>query len=268
VSTASFGAEANLRWFFEDASSLARIGRQGEAYVFEWPEFLRITIRGAEVTIEPSAEFPTRLLSKVRKGAAPALVRYVSGGVAFHGACVSMDDAALLFVGTSGAGKSTTAAMMCARAGARLLADDAVAGTFDGRTLVIDPLEDEHWLTRDSIEALGAAVSPDEEKAPVRTEPAISPAIVKAIIALEVGEETNAIERLHGRAAVETILRAMVRLPLDQERMLRDFDVMLAIAKHIPVLRVLRPATFSATLEENFVACLRNLLEDRHAQPR
>ncbi len=64
------------------------------------------------------------------RGTVAALLLDLLGRPTLHASAVEMDGRAVVLAGGSGAGKTTTAAILCA-AGARLLSDDVVAVEFD-----------------------------------------------------------------------------------------------------------------------------------------
>jgi hypothetical protein len=81
---------------------------------------------GRGITVDPAAGVAPALLRTFVLGPAFGTLLRQRGRLTLHGSAVAMDDRAVLFLGASGAGKSTTAAAFHAR-GCPLIADDIVA---------------------------------------------------------------------------------------------------------------------------------------------
>ena len=240
-------SESNVVWF--DLTSDARVGRSGDEVVIEWPGLLRLA---ATPEMERARLKPLRALDDetIRKtqGFARAFPAYLRGAVVFHGAAVCIGDRGLLVIGASGAGKSTTAAVLCAE-GARLIADDTTVGVLEGDAVFLQPLEAEHWLDEPSRRALGQPIDAPGKR-PVAAQRSDAPVRLHSVVLVE-PRESPAVEstQLRGLAAAGALLESALRLPLDAERSKRDLDTLARIARRVPVHRVLRPREFSSNLK-------------------
>jgi hypothetical protein len=108
---------ARLRWL-EGSKTIARLDVGGVG---------RFEIRdGREVSIALVQDHDPSILLLSLVGPVMAVVLCQRGGFALHASAVSIAGEAVLFLGVSGSGKSTTAAALTA-AGQRFLADDIVA---------------------------------------------------------------------------------------------------------------------------------------------
>ncbi len=82
-----------------------------------------------QIEVRPDAAGRHELLPILLAGTVSAILLTLRGNTVLHASAVSVDGRSLAFVGQSGRGKSTVAALMCV-AGARLVTDDV---------LVVDP---------------------------------------------------------------------------------------------------------------------------------
>jgi hypothetical protein len=98
----------------------------GEACL-SWNQIGTFYVRGArEITIEPHPGVEEPLLRLALLGPVLALLLHQRGYLVLHASAVAREGSAIVFLGEKGAGKSTTAAALCA-GGYQLLADDLVA---------------------------------------------------------------------------------------------------------------------------------------------
>jgi hypothetical protein len=103
-----------------------------------------------------------KALRKLR-GGVQALLGDLRGFTALHASAVVIDGRAILMVGASGSGKSTTAAGICRTFGGRLLADDSALLEHSGTGIEVAPSERNHYLTREIAASLGVSESADDE---------------------------------------------------------------------------------------------------------
>ncbi|HEX2087344.1 MAG TPA: hypothetical protein VHF89_16800 [Solirubrobacteraceae bacterium] len=94
---------------------------------------MRVSAERIEVARDPS--FDPAQLAPIVETAGLATALQLGGGLLLHAAAIAVDDGAVLVAGSSGAGKSTTAAAFVARSH-RLLSDDLAA---IGPDLVVHP---------------------------------------------------------------------------------------------------------------------------------
>lgn len=85
----------------------------------------------SDVVVRPALGAPAGLASVLTTGAMLALQLYLRGELVLHASAVDVGGAAVAFVGRSGMGKSTMAALMCA-GGASLITDDVLRVDGDG----------------------------------------------------------------------------------------------------------------------------------------
>ncbi len=108
----------------------------GEDYLF-WQDVGSSLVRGGhDIIVDPSPGLDERMLRHFVLGPGLAVLLLQRGHLLLHASAVAVDDEAVLFLGSTGWGKSTTAAALHAR-GHRLVTDDlAVLQTEDSRCLV------------------------------------------------------------------------------------------------------------------------------------
>ena len=91
------------------------------------------------VVCHPATVGRSQVIPIVVPGTVTAFLLSVGGGFVLHGSAVERAGRALAFVGVSGQGKSTMAAMFCA-SGASLVTDDVLPVEFDGGNATDDPV--------------------------------------------------------------------------------------------------------------------------------
>jgi hypothetical protein len=223
------------------------MGRQGKSLVAEWPRLARLTCDedGTQVRLTPSAGASPRSLMKLR-GVVKALLADLRGGLGIHASAVAVRSSAVLLLGESGAGKSTTAAELCLHHGARLLADDAA--WLDERNGVVQvvPSEDRHYLTRESGDALGvrlrSADLQEAGKAGVRSARTATRRVrLGLVVSLHFDDTlTEAVSRrLSGAEAAFRVLGAMFRFDVDDRR--EELDRVMRLYEQAPFLEIARP---------------------------
>jgi hypothetical protein len=227
-----------------------RIGTAGDEVVAEWIRVARLVARrdgsGARLTALPGAD--PRNVEKIRRGSGHLLLRDLEGKLALHGAAVAVGERAVVLLGRSGQGKSTLAAALC-RAGASLLADDAVAldpgpDPPDGGWLVL-PQEIDHWLDRPAREALGLPSDVEGKDAVRTTRAGDRPARVVSFIELTFGEAPltpTSLMRQGGIDAMKSLVPQVARFILDDPaRQRRELDRLQRLIEAIPCRRLERP---------------------------
>jgi hypothetical protein len=235
----SSGAEPAIVWERterEDGVITYKMGRQGKRLVAEWPDSARLTCTttGREPEVSLIGQASTQVLEKLQ-GVVKAMLTHLAGGLGVHASAVAIGDHAVLLLGKSGAGKSTAAAELCLRHGARLLADDAAALVEDRGIIYVEPSESHHCLTRDSAQALGVPFerSPIASgKAWLATNASTTGKVPLALVAslrFDAALVAPVVRRLDGANAAVQILGAMYRLeanapPSELERVLRMYS--------------------------------------------
>ena len=108
------------------------ICRVDDGYVLRLPFVADFAVDAAlrHVTCHPVATGRTSVIPLIIPGMVVAFILSMSGKCVLHGSAVELDGRALAFVGPSGQGKSTMAAILCA-AGAGLVTDDVLPLGFD-----------------------------------------------------------------------------------------------------------------------------------------
>ncbi len=194
--------DVHVRYACLDAE-LAELRRKGLEYLidadearFFWSEIGGFVARGgAEILVDPvdAAEADDLRLGVV--GPAMAMILRQRGHLLLHGSAVDCNGTAVVFLGRSGAGKSTMAAALHAR-GHALLSDDVIAVSWRGDGPVLAPgapqfrLTDEAAAAFDADPERGVAVAPGIGKRCYEAASSISaPVPLGRIYLLEIGAE-------------------------------------------------------------------------------
>jgi hypothetical protein len=113
-------------WHLDDTSWLLRYDHPPDPYCWT----VTYTDRGARVTVRWSADWLLDGIPAVLQGPGVAAALHLRGVPILHAGAIAVDGAAILLMGTSGSGKSTTAAAFV-RAGFPLVTDDVAALALD-----------------------------------------------------------------------------------------------------------------------------------------
>ena len=113
--------------FVSGGTSWYSVGETESGYVLRFRECGEFVISPdlSEVVVHPRRDGRRELLPVLMAGTTSALLLALRGETVLHASAVAVDGAALAFVGQSGRGKSTVAALMCL-GGAELVSDDLV----------------------------------------------------------------------------------------------------------------------------------------------
>jgi hypothetical protein len=135
-----------------------------------YPEIADLSVAdGNDVRLAPAPGVDVRLLHQLIVGPAMALVLQQRGALVLHASAVRSPRGALLFMGSSGWGKSTTAARLYF-AGRPCVADDVAPVSLRGGHVRVDPAYPAFKLWPDAARRQGLRVEdlptigPDEEK--------------------------------------------------------------------------------------------------------
>jgi hypothetical protein len=243
----------DVSWLEEEGEPGVRVTRGGGAYALAYRDGTRFRVEPRTITASwttTAADMATYLLGPVL-----ALVLRLRGTLALHASAVVIDGEALLFAGSGGAGKSTTAAAFL-HAGASLLTDDVAAiAVRDGGPHV----EAGHARVRlwdDSAAGLyGSAdalplLTPTWEKRFVDASQSFGDDAVplRAIVVLAPRGEATRIRPLRGLDAVIAVLaRTSVPALLDDAHRAHELEQIAALVSAVPVFELSARADLQAT---------------------
>lgn len=171
------------------------------------------------------------------------LVGQLRGHPTLHASAILLQDRGVGFVGPTGAGKSTLAALMAQR-GARLLADD---------TLLLELREGELWATptssrvrlreaaRVGVSTVGAQVRTNGKLA-IPLEAAAARARFAQLYVIDPASEDVVIEPLRPRDAAIALAHHLFRIdPKSPELLREEFAFVEAVAANVPIARLSYP---------------------------
>jgi hypothetical protein len=258
----------SVRWLAthaENGEVAFRIGSDGDDVIAEWLGLARLVARrdGSASRLEVLPGADVRAVEKIELGSARLLLRQLAGELALHGAAVARGRRAVVLLGRSGDGKSTLAAWLCARAGATLLADDAIAidETVEDEARaphergavprwVVLPAERDHWLDEAARCAVGldapghaAKAAASIGKAPVPAARSCGGAApLKALVALVFNDvPAPRWTRLRGVDAIAALVPQSVRFVLDDPAVQRrELDRLARLVESVPVFQLER----------------------------
>ena len=206
---------------------------------------------GEQIVVQPFNQD----LSEVRLyllGTVMGVLLMQRGIIPGHGSAVVIDGRCIIFVGVSGAGKSTMAAALCNK-GHLLLADDISAVTFDKDGLPwVHSAYPQQKLWQDSASMLGIDTTPlqrlygdlDKYAVPLSVGFWGYPMRLNAIYEINVQHSNNiTINPVIGAEKVATIMNHTYRSGLLEGLGLKiqHFKKCATIAKHTPIFRLTRP---------------------------
>ena len=214
-----------------------------------WPDVGTFVLRhGREITLDPRADASSTLIRLYLLGPVLGLLLHQRGLFVLHASAVALDGGVVAFLGHSGRGKSTTAAILHARGGA-VVADDAVAVDLaaPGGPVAL-PGFSQLKLWPDALTALGEnpedlpRVHPAEPKrARLARSVTTTPQPLRRLYLLTDAESLD-LEPLHGHAAVFEVLQHTFIAPaLEQLGSSRFLAECAQLAATVPVRRLRRP---------------------------
>jgi hypothetical protein len=137
------------------AGSQALYGNSDGFHYLTWPGFVDFKINASELHYQNNAKCPPGLFSIFLSSEALGICLFLRDCFLLHGSAVLINEHASVFIGTPGAGKSTTVAAY-AKDGFTVLSDDMVAVQFDkNNTAYVLAAGPEIKIWRDSAENLG-----------------------------------------------------------------------------------------------------------------
>jgi hypothetical protein len=229
-----------------EAGDAPRVGRSGDVLVAEWPGFARLTcdLDGKRPVFSAVPGADPGKVSKLRDGAARALLADLRGGLSLHASAVAIGSRAILLVGPTGAGKSTAAGELCLRHGGRLLADDMASLDVQAHSIRVNPTERHHYLASPSLRLLGVnRLVPRSEKQTVRAARAARSSIPLALVVVlrPDGRRSHpAVRVLAGADVVRALLPAVVRFDVRAPRR-RELDQIFTLYARCRVVEIARP---------------------------
>lgn len=113
-------------------NTTAFFAEKDEFYFLIWPNLVNFKISKNSIVYQPISELPEGLLRIFILSEAFGFLLLKNGYFLFHGSSVAHNKQAEVFIGTPGAGKSTTIAAF-AKNGFQILTDDLVAITFNSK---------------------------------------------------------------------------------------------------------------------------------------
>jgi hypothetical protein len=231
----------------EDGQLVLRVGRTARGRIAELSGVATLVVsgRGRErASLSMHRPLDAVAEERLHRGIVEGLLRHLEGKLTVHGAAAAIGDRAVLVLGESGAGKSTTVAELCERRGAEMLADDVAALDFhDGRP-VITPTEAVHWLLEDARCHLGG-LADDGGKLPQRARRAAGasvPLVAICSLVFDPAASASRIVPLAPAAAIERVLKGVVRFALDdRDAHVRELDALMNLCSHVPAFDLVRP---------------------------
>jgi hypothetical protein len=219
-----------------DDSTFFRWGYVDGDVVAEWEGLMTLhaTRSGDLKSLQTSPGISPQHVEKVRNGIAAAFLRAQRKQHSLHASAVAWEGQALVCVGESGLGKSTTAYRMCRQPDFELLADDItgieLAPAFGAQVV---PTEAVVWLMND----------PSGDKAPA-TVPRVAqdPVPLRLIVCLATGDRSSGLELrdLRGGDAVSELLPSLIRFEKSAQQWTRELDFLDRVVSQCRIVQLTR----------------------------
>lgn len=216
------------------------------AYIFVEEVGAFAITAGRHIVVDAPPTTSEDLLRVFLLGGALGLLLDQRGYLVLHASAVALEGRVVVFVGSSGEGKSTTAAAMHRR-GHPLLADDLVAVDLTGAEPTVYPGFSRVKLTYTAAAALGydqdalTVFNPEDERRDWRAEPlAPTPLPLQAIIELVSAPATRLL-RSSKRGAFTTLLNHAYAVGLTGRSTPAHLHQSVRAAKQIPFYTLERP---------------------------
>ena len=137
-----------------------------DAFLIAVPGVARYRIRaGREIRIDPAPGVDEGAVRLFLLGSAFGALLHQRGVTPIHGSAVAVGEAAVIFSGPQGHGKSTLAAAF-SRLGHTLLSDDVCPLTVEGDTVWLHPAYPRLSLLPDAVAHLAVPLAPDDPRQP------------------------------------------------------------------------------------------------------
>lgn len=234
----------------------ALFGGNSESACLRWPGIVTLLAeKGNTLTVAPDFDnIDPQFLSLFIVSEALGLILYQRGLFLLHASAVIVKEGAIVFVGTAGAGKSTTAAAF-ARAGHVIIADDMVAINFNATDdAVVFPASPLVKIWSSSVAGLGYDISSlptlysDSRKYFVWQQQDFLTASIPLIsIYILQDSEDIKITKITGIVGFFSLLK-FFPCPsgvLEGEGLLKHFYQLEKLIKKISLMRLERPRSFS-----------------------
>lgn len=206
---------------------------------------------GREIIVDPKPGADPDLLRALLMGRMMAFLLRQRGWLPLHASGVAVGGEAVLFLGISGAGKSTVAAAFHAR-GHQVITDDVGAVRFEQGQCLICPAGPRIRLFDDALDAFAGTTPPGirqwrKSVFDVRREQAQKSIRVRRLYLLNDGDQISS-EELAPLTAVATLsIHSIIRRErMDEESLsihLRDCAM---VAQRVPIRRLVRPRSLNA----------------------
>lgn len=239
----------------EHGTLAARVGRDGDRLVAEWPGRVRLSVNrdGTDVVIDPHPEADVVEVEKLRLGVVRLLLAHLAGAIPLHASAVAIGGRAAVLVGGTGLGKSTLATALCDHFDGSLLADDAVVIERRGDRYDVLAVEERHWLDGAAADALGRPHDADVAKAPHaarRADVRHATLAMVAHLAFVEGSEHPRLVPVIGVDAVAGLLSQLTRLVVDDPSVARrDLGSLADLVDRARIVRLERPRRLDALRE-------------------
>jgi HPr Serine kinase C-terminal domain len=256
-------ADERVEWLDAASADGIRIGRLGARIVVEWAGLGRLSSSssGSDTSFTAAAGANGATFEKFRSTSLLACRRYLAGKLSLHASAVGLPGGAVVLVGDSGMGKSTTAMALVERHGGTFLADDIVPIDWnDDSTPVVSPVDDSFWLNGDASAWFGVRAPANEKSACSPRARSIAPEQLQAIVHLVFDDacESADLQPITGQAAFTVLSAAHVCYSTGgDEEALRNFAARARLAQSTKVLRLRRGRSLET------LACAARLLGER-----
>ena len=262
--------DAEPEWFVVYESNGQRnvaVARVGTGYLVRVFGVSDYEVGASKVTFRPLRGVgPTAVEDAYKLAVLPAL-HQLNGRPALHASAVANEQGAVAFVGPSGRGKSTLAALLSSRGRFRLMADDYLPLHLDGAGQVwASPTSTAVRLRGPAAEQLNETTVFHQGKFVAERPVAPEPQPLLRVYAITVGADTRVIS-MKGRDAVAVVAEHMQRLdPHDPELLRVEFEFIDTLVKRVRVAELSYPSSYETAAIEAAIAL--DLQSDSQEQAR